>query len=128
MALAASLEARSSHPLARAILEQAEGDGVPVAPAEDVRTVPGRGLEARVGSRAIWRGSYRSAAERGFGASLPGLLRHRNRGGGTTLGAGGDEDLVHGFRAWHGWFTQHTMAGVVRPDSRRVNTVVNQNG
>src|SRR3546814_5600156 len=53
MALAASLEARSSHPLARAILEQAEGDGVPVAPAEDVRTVPGRGLEGRVGSRAI---------------------------------------------------------------------------
>ncbi|HBR36607.1 MAG TPA: heavy metal translocating P-type ATPase, partial [Sulfitobacter pontiacus] len=56
MALAASLEARSSHPLARAILSRAEADGVSVSAAEDTRTVPGRGLEGRVDGRAIWLG------------------------------------------------------------------------
>ena len=45
MALAAGLEARSSHPLARAILARAEADGIKVSAAEDTRTVPGRGLE-----------------------------------------------------------------------------------
>ena len=57
LAAAAALEARSSHPLARAILARA-GEAVP---AEDTRTVPGRGVEGRHLGREIWLGSERFA-------------------------------------------------------------------
>src|SRR3546814_20194124 len=49
MALAASLEARSTHPIARATPEQAQGHGVAVAHDGAVRPVPGRGLGRRKG-------------------------------------------------------------------------------
>ncbi|MEP2576420.1 MAG: cation-translocating P-type ATPase, partial [Roseibium sp.] len=71
MALAAGLEARSSHPLARAILARAEADGIKVFAAEDTRTVPGRGLEGRTDGRSIWLGSDRFAEEKGFGDAIP---------------------------------------------------------
>ncbi|MEW4462149.1 heavy metal translocating P-type ATPase, partial [Roseibium algicola] len=45
LTLAATLEARSSHPLARAILTRSSSEGIEVSAAEDTRTVPGRGLE-----------------------------------------------------------------------------------
>ncbi len=111
MALAASLEARSSHPLARAILGEAEREGVPAVPAEDVRTVPGRGLEGRAGSRAIWLGSDRFAAEKGFGASIPGMLRDRIEGAGRTLVAVGDETGVIGILE---------LRDRIRPDAKNV--------
>ncbi|GAB3108089.1 cation-translocating P-type ATPase [Streptomyces calidiresistens] len=50
LALAAALEARSEHPLARAILAAA-GDGV--SPAADVEAVPGAGLTGRLGGRPV---------------------------------------------------------------------------
>ena len=96
VAVAASLEARSSHPLARAILTRAERDGVKVAAAEDTRTVPGRGLEGRRDSRAVWLGSDRFAAEKGFADVIPAELRDRIEGAGATLVAVGDETGVLG--------------------------------
>jgi len=51
---AAALEARSSHPLARAILSRAEQDGLSVSAADNTRTVPGRGLEGDMGDQSIW--------------------------------------------------------------------------
>ncbi len=81
MTLAASLEARSSHPLARAILARAETDGVSVSAAEDTRTVPGpRAGRTRRQGRAIWLGSDRFAAEKGFGNAIPADLRDRIEG------------------------------------------------
>jgi Cd2+/Zn2+-exporting ATPase len=84
MALAAGLEARSSHPLARAILARAEADGIKVFAAEDTRTVPGRGLEGRTDGRSIWLGSDRFAEEKGFGDAIPKDLRDRIEGAGST--------------------------------------------
>ena len=80
MTLAAGLEARSSHPLARAILARAEADGIKVSAAEDTRTVPGRGLEGRTDGRSIWLGSDRFAEEKGFGDAIPKDLRDRIAG------------------------------------------------
>ena len=96
MALAAGLEARSSHPLARAILARAEADGIKVSAAEDTRTVPGRGLEGRTDGRSIWLGSDRFAEEKGFGDAIPKDLRDRIEGAGSTLVAIGDETGVTG--------------------------------
>jgi len=96
MTLAAGLEARSSHPLARAILARAEADGIKVSAAEDTRTVPGRGLEGRTDGRSIWLGSDRFAEEKGFGDAIPKDLRDRIEGAGSTLVAIGDETGVTG--------------------------------
>ncbi|MCT4332770.1 cation-translocating P-type ATPase [Paracoccus sp. YLB-12] len=96
MTLAAGLEARSSHPLARAILARAEADGIKVSAAEDTRTVPGRGLEGRTDGRSIWLGSDRFAKEKGFGDAIPKDLRDRIEGAGSTLVAVGDDTGVTG--------------------------------
>ena len=93
---AAALEARSSHPLARAILSRAEQDGLSVSAADNTRTVPGRGLEGDMGDRSIWLGSDRFAEEKGFGAAIPSDLRDRIEGAGNTLVAVGDAAGVSG--------------------------------
>lgn len=93
---AAALEARSSHPLARAILARAEAEGVDLSAADDTRTVPGRGLEGRADGRSIWLGSDRFAEEKGFGGAIPADLRDRIEGAGSTLVVVGDETGVTG--------------------------------
>jgi len=93
---AATLEARSSHPLARAILRRAEQDNLSYSAADNTRTVPGRGLEGDMGNRSIWLGSDRFAAEKGFGSAIPSDLRDRIEGAGSTLVVIGDETGVSG--------------------------------
>ena len=62
---AAGLEARSEHPLARAVIEYAKAIGVNVTTAEDLRAVPGKGAVGRWQGREFWAGSPRYLAERG---------------------------------------------------------------
>ncbi|CTQ55849.1 putative cadmium-transporting ATPase [Roseibium album] len=90
LSVAAALEARSSHPLARAILARA-GDTMP---AEDTRTVPGRGVEGMVEGRAVWLGSNRFATEKG--AAIPSDLKDRIEKSGSTLVAIGDKEGLLG--------------------------------
>jgi len=96
LAQAVALEARSSHPLARAILGRAEQDGTQVVAAEDTRTVPGRGLEGELDGQLIWLGSDRFAEEKGLGGDIPTDLRDRIEGAGSTLVAIGDANGVSG--------------------------------
>ncbi|MBY0455790.1 MAG: heavy metal translocating P-type ATPase, partial [Gemmataceae bacterium] len=62
---AAGLEARSEHPLARAVIEYAKVKGINVTPAEDLRAVPGKGAVGRWQGREFWAGSPRFLSERG---------------------------------------------------------------
>jgi Cd2+/Zn2+-exporting ATPase len=62
---AAGLEARSEHPLARAVIEYAATKGMAVTTAEDLRAVPGKGAVGRWQGREFWAGSPRYMAERG---------------------------------------------------------------
>ncbi|WP_407925885.1 heavy metal translocating P-type ATPase [Alterinioella nitratireducens] len=94
--VAAALEARSSHPLARAIVSRAQAEGAGGKVAEDTRTVPGRGVEGSFGDRTVWLGSDRFAAEKGFDSALPEELRERIEGAGSTLVAVGDGDKLLG--------------------------------
>ncbi|MFM9110302.1 MAG: heavy metal translocating P-type ATPase [Prochlorococcaceae cyanobacterium] len=48
LALAAALEAQSRHPLAHALVQEAEGRRLVLAAASQVRSLPGRGLEGRL--------------------------------------------------------------------------------
>jgi Zn2+/Cd2+-exporting ATPase len=62
---AASLESRSDHPLARAIVEYAHRRGVEFRPAEDFQVFQGKGATARFDGRQFWLGSHRYLEERG---------------------------------------------------------------
>jgi Zn2+/Cd2+-exporting ATPase len=61
---AASLEARSDHPLAKAILDYARHRGVPVRPANNYQEIPGKGATGEWNSEAYWLGSVRLLQER----------------------------------------------------------------
>ncbi len=57
LTLAASLEKKSEHPLAKAILAEAEARGLAPAEAEAFAALPGRGLKAEVKGRAVTGGN-----------------------------------------------------------------------
>ncbi|WP_305042670.1 heavy metal translocating P-type ATPase [Geoalkalibacter sp.] len=70
LALAARAESGSTHPLAQAVVAEARRRGLDAHPAQEVRTLPGRGLEApldqgllRLGSRAYLRDAGISVPE-----------------------------------------------------------------
>lgn len=62
---AAALEARSTHPLARAVLQYADSKGIGFSPADDVELRQGKGLTGTVGGETYWLGSRRYLVERG---------------------------------------------------------------
>jgi Cu+-exporting ATPase len=53
LGLAASVERGSEHPLASAVVKQAEIEGLKLADATDVRVEPGKGITGRVHGRAV---------------------------------------------------------------------------
>ena len=65
LALAAAVEAGSSHPLAEAILSRAEAAGIAPLVASAAKALPGRGAEAVIEGDQAWVGSPRFAEERG---------------------------------------------------------------
>ncbi len=66
LALAASLEARSEHPIAAAIVQHAIGEGIRVQPAEGFEALPGLGAQGRVGDVTALVGNHRLVEERGL--------------------------------------------------------------
>jgi Zn2+/Cd2+-exporting ATPase len=62
--LAASVERRSTHPIAQAILQYAEAARIAAAPADGVTALPGRGAEGRVDGHRVLLGNRRLFEER----------------------------------------------------------------
>jgi Cd2+/Zn2+-exporting ATPase len=96
LSAAVALEARSSHPLARAILARGERDGLKQSVATDTKTVPGRGVEGSWEGQSVWLGSDRFATEKGLGDTIPRDLLERIEGAGSTLVAVGSGDRLLG--------------------------------
>ncbi|MGF3024172.1 heavy metal translocating P-type ATPase [Methylobacterium aquaticum] len=63
LGLAAAVENGSSHPIARAILDRATEDGVPLRPTRDARAIPGKAMQATVMGQTVLVASPRHAAE-----------------------------------------------------------------
>jgi Zn2+/Cd2+-exporting ATPase len=63
LGLAASVENGSSHPIARAILERAAADAIPLRPATNARTIPGHAATATITGKQVVVGSPRFAAQ-----------------------------------------------------------------
>jgi Cd2+/Zn2+-exporting ATPase len=113
LGLAAALEARSEHPLAKAILARAAEEKVAIAPADKVQALRGKGVVGRVGDSEAWlgsrgflneRGPYRNSAEALQGADVL-------AGGGRTIVAVGDAGSVWGLIA---------VADAVRPEAKGI--------
>ncbi|WP_339849024.1 cation-translocating P-type ATPase [uncultured Nisaea sp.] len=121
LAVAASLEARSSHPLARAVLDRA---GSQVTAAEDTRTVPGRGLEGHFRSHAVWLGSDRFAAEKGVAEAIPADLRERIEAAGATMVVVGDDGGVLGLLELRDRIRPDAKGIVARLHAQGVKTIV----
>ena len=110
---AAALEARSEHPLARAVLDEARKHGVNVVPADSVQAVRGKGVIGRIGGREAWLGSRSYLEERAKTAAAPdvSLSADRVAGAGRTAVALGDQNSVWGLIA---------IADAVRPEAKLV--------
>lgn len=65
LALAASLQAGSEHPLGKAVVRAADAEGIGRKAVQDVRAIPGQGIAGRVDGRDLWLGSARMMHELG---------------------------------------------------------------
>jgi Cu+-exporting ATPase len=68
LSLVAGAEARSEHPLAKAILDEAKARALPAIAAESAEALPGRGLAARVGGHDLLVGNLAAFANAGVDA------------------------------------------------------------
>ncbi|HUX40256.1 MAG TPA: heavy metal translocating P-type ATPase [Rectinemataceae bacterium] len=80
VSLAAAAEARSTHPLARALVKEAERRAAPTESIAESREYPGRGLVATIGGREVLVGNSRLLGENAKSAKLP-----AERQGATSL-------------------------------------------
>jgi Cd2+/Zn2+-exporting ATPase len=111
LARAAALEARSTHPLARAVLRYVETKGIALAPALDVQVLKGKGLIGTFDGKPFWFGSHRYVIERG--QDTPEVARQAE-----TLEADGKTVLVVG-NARHVCGVI-AVADTIRPEARNI--------
>ena len=105
---AAALEARSGHPLARAVIGHARSLGIEPEPAADVRVLPGRGVTGRFDGEDFWLGSHRHLAERGQDSAKAVRRAEALEREGRTVVLVGNDRHVCGLLA---------IADTVRPDA-----------
>ncbi len=66
LSLTASAEARSEHPLARAVTACAKRRGIECAPSEEFHMTAGKGISAKIGKTAVICGNERCLADEGI--------------------------------------------------------------
>ncbi|MFZ3141272.1 heavy metal translocating P-type ATPase [Polaromonas sp.] len=85
-AWAASLAARSDHPVSKAIARKASRDGVALHEVDDFAALPGRGVRGRIAGRLLHMGNHRLAQELGLSeAALQSRLEVLERQGKTAI-------------------------------------------
>ncbi len=93
LALGATAEASSDHPLAKVVVRTAEERGIPAGAAEDAQIVPGRGAQCSHGGLAIRAGNEAFLAEHGVGG-LRDYLDAADRAGATPVLVAQGRDFV----------------------------------
>jgi Cd2+/Zn2+-exporting ATPase len=92
--IAATLEARSEHPLARAILRRAEAEGITPRPAENFQALKGKGARAQIDGQSFWIGSHRLMEE--MGEETPDVHERAaqfEKAGSSVVAIGNDEHV-----------------------------------
>ena len=111
LGLAAAVEVRSEHHLGKAVVEAAGERGLPVVPAEEIETFPGRGIRGVVQGRRVWVGNQGLMRETGVG--FDGVVLSRIQ----ALESQGKTVVVVGAERPLGLIA---VADTVRPAARRV--------
>ena len=109
LALAASAEQVSEHPLGRAMVKAAEAKGLPLDPAENFEAAAGKGVRARVAGKAMLVGTLRFLTESGIEIGALGALEaEREARAQTVIGVASDGQAA-GLVA---------LADTIKPDAR----------
>jgi Cd2+/Zn2+-exporting ATPase len=122
--IAAAVEMRSEHPLARAIMREAEARGIRPVSAEGFQAMRGKGATAKLGGRFVWIGSHRLLEERGQETSeMHERLEELERGGASVVVVGEDHHVC-GLIAVADRIRPHARAAVAQMRAAGVERVV----
>ncbi|MCG4469504.1 heavy metal translocating P-type ATPase [Lawsonibacter sp. DFI.6.74] len=110
MDVALALEARSEHPLARAILAKGRSEGRTPAETEDFTALPGNGLTAKLGGQTLVGGSLRFLSEQT-------TVSDQTRQQADTLAQAGKTPLL--FARDGALLGMIAVADTIKPDSPR---------
>jgi len=116
---AAALEARSAHPLARAVANAAAARGIHVQPAAEVEILQGRGVTGVYRGERFWLGSHRYLEERGQETAQVHEAAEAHEREGRTVVVIGNERHVCGLLA---------IADTVRAEARDAVTALRAAG
>ncbi|MEE8391797.1 MAG: cation-translocating P-type ATPase [Anaerolineae bacterium] len=119
LALAASVERRSSHPLARAVTRAAEARGLLEFTAENVETLPGRGVRGVGNGKQIIVGSHDFVHEAGLETSEFCDRVEDAEAAGQSVMLVGEDDVVRGYLA---------VSDPLRSNSRAALAALKQTG
>jgi Cd2+/Zn2+-exporting ATPase len=111
LAIAASVESHSDHPLARSVVRATANRGLAVSPAVEVQTIKGKGMTAIVDGRPVWLGSHRLLEERSQETPALHEAAERLAGKGASVVVVGKDDHVCGLIA---------LADSIRPNAKQV--------
>lgn len=106
---AAALEARATHPLARAVTRCAAQRGLVMTPAADAVVLKGKGLTGTFNGELFWLGSHRYVIERGQDSTEIARCAESLEADGKTVIAVGNQRHVCGLIA---------VADTIRPEAR----------
>jgi len=120
LALAAAIEVKSEHPVARAIVAAAEERGVKIPRSAKFASLPGRGATATVGGRDLRIGSSRVATEAGIHLEsvLVHAIREAERDGSTVV------HLLEGEKS----LATFALADVIRPEAAEAVAALQKRG
>lgn len=115
LAIAAAVEARSEHPLAKAIVRAAEEHGVKLTGVEDFQALPGQGIIAKVDGQVIHLGSPKYlTTQHPLPAHLAQALEALENQGKTVIGV-----LREEVAQWT-WLGLIALADEIRPESASI--------
>ena len=124
LSLFASLESKSSHPIARAIVKCAEQRGVELYEASDFKTLVGHGVEATVFGKKLIAGSYKFTENI---AEISGFFKNeykRLSGEGKTAVFLVEGDVVLGLAACEDELREESISVVEKLRKMGVRTVI----
>jgi len=116
---AGALEARSSHPLADAILRHMKQSGIEPIAGEDIKLLPGKGVQGTFNGKTYWLGSWRYAVARGQADDAVAARIAQLEGNGATTVVVGSEGHLCGVIA---------LADTIRPEAKAILSALHAQG
>ena len=120
LAVAAGIESRSEHPVARAILKRAEDDGISVPEAAGFRAITGAGATAELNGQTVYVGNpdlFDKRLSAGLGSLGPDISRLQDEG--KTVVVVGSESVAWGLIA---------VRDNIRPNARKAVEALHATG